>query len=199
MKRGFGQFFNARALVEALKVIRNPRLSLPQLKVSSICEVPFRQLHEDGFEWLVYDKDNTLTLPYADCVHESVREAFEASLEVFGRDKVIVFSNSAGSADDLNFAEATRLEQSLGVAILRHQERKPGGGQDLKRVLGSSQTLVVGDRYFTDIVFANQNGHFGIHVDPIDASRDNLVVQMARKAEQYLVNRWRLKYHSKRD
>jgi phosphatidylglycerophosphatase GEP4 len=193
MKRGFGQFFNGRALVEALKVVKSPHLSIPRLDVCSIRDVPFRKLHERGFQWLIYDKDNTLTLPYVDNVHESVRGAFEESLDVFGRANVIVFSNSAGSADDVNYAEAERLEQSLGVAILRHQERKPGGGDDLKRIVGSSPAVVIGDRYFTDIVFANQNGHYGIHVAPIDPTQDNAVVQMARKGEQFLVNRWRQK------
>lgn len=52
-----------------------------------------------GIRGLIYDKDNTLTAPYVDEVHPVVAQAFQASKDVFG-DRILVLSNSAGTADD---------------------------------------------------------------------------------------------------
>lgn len=41
---------------------------------------------------------------------------------VFG-DRVVVFSNSAGSNDDPGFMEAAQIEAGLSVAVLRHNQK----------------------------------------------------------------------------
>jgi phosphatidylglycerophosphatase GEP4 len=76
--------------------------------------------------------------------------------------------------------------------VLRHSERKPGGGDDLRKMLQlrpEDKVVVVGDRLFTDVVFGKQNGFFSILVDCIDEESDNFVVKAARKMERLMVQR----------
>merc|ERR1711916_419660 len=102
---GLGQYLNLRALRVASLVLRNRSLTMPHRFVESIEHVDWRELHDDGFRCVVFDKDNTLTAPYEDEVHAPLKRSFEECKEVFGREAVL-FSNSAGSPDDANFEEA---------------------------------------------------------------------------------------------
>ncbi len=174
-----GQYLNARG---AWQLLRAPKLAIPAERAPSVASIDFARLfHKDDCRFVVFDKDNTLTLPYHDeVVHKN---ALDASIKLFGADHVLLFSNSAGSPDDVEFAEATALEKRLGIRVLRHKERKPGGGQDLLLVTGGEKTVVIGDRLFTDIVFANLNGCHSIWVDPIDSTMDNVSVRCVRQIE----------------
>ncbi len=183
-----GQYLNVRG---AWQLLRAPGLAIPAERAPNVAAIDYERLfHTLGCRFVVFDKDNTLTLPYHDeVVHQS---ALDQCIKLFGEGRVLLFSNSAGSPDDVGFVEATSLEQRLGVRVLRHKERKPGGGQDLIRVTGGQKTVVIGDRLFTDVVFANLNGCHSIWVDPIDTTMDNVSVRCVRQIEAAF---WRL--HSK--
>lgn len=84
-------------------------------------------------------------------------------------------------------SKANRLQEALGLTVLKHKERKPGGGDDIKAHFGHSNVAVVGDRYLTDILMAKSNGFFAIYVEPFDVSRDNPVVRSVRVLERALV------------
>lgn len=58
---------------------------------------------------------------------------------MFG-DRVVIFSNSAGSNDDLGFPKARIIEESLGVAVLRHNT-KVGPWLDLCSLESSAAPL----------------------------------------------------------
>jgi phosphatidylglycerophosphatase GEP4 len=176
-----GQFVNVNGILPLLK---QPALLRPHERVRGINEIDFARLrHTLGCRFVVFDKDNTLTLPYDErLVHPS---AFASCVETFDSAHVLLFSNTAGSPDDRDYVEAQRLEQLLGIRVLRHKERKPGGGEELLRVTQGEKTVVIGDRLATDIVFGNLNGCHTILVDPIDPSRDNAVVRAVRHLEQF--------------
>jgi hypothetical protein len=57
---------------------------------------------------------------------------------------------------------AHEVEQALGVSVLRHTVKKPGGGDALlkrfERVAKPHQIAMAGDRLFTDVLFGNLNG-----------------------------------------
>ena len=106
-----------------------------------------------------------------DSLHSAVSDSFASCTAQFGAN-VCIMSNSAGTNDDVRFESAERIEQSLGVAVLRHAEKKPGG---LNAVLQFFQTstgsddivaadlCVIGDRLLTDVVFGNLHGMLTIH------------------------------------
>lgn len=66
--------------------------------------------------------------------------------------------------------EAAALEVSTGIPVLRHAAKKPAGGsEELESHFGcpSSQLLMVGDRYLTDIVFGNRHGMMTVRPTPL--------------------------------
>lgn len=93
----------------------------------------------------MFDKDNTLTRPFSRSLDPDAAASLESCKEVFGQ-SIVLFSNSAGlkqydpegqyktvrSRSFLNISqpglEAEKLEQDLGISVLRHLEKKPAGG-----------------------------------------------------------------------
>eukprot|EP00934_Nitzschia_sp_Nitz4_P004288 Nitzschia sp. Nitz4//scaffold35_size145790//112690//113573//NITZ4_003048-RA/size145790-processed-gene-0.212-mRNA-1//1//CDS//3329549178//4278//frame0 len=151
-----------------------------------------------GIQAIVFDKDNTLTGPYENVIHEDAVEGLEAAQAVFGKDRVAILSNSAGTNDDANFEDAKKIEIALGVAVIRHQVKKPGG---LNEVLAhfeikDPETLcMVGDRLLTDIVFGNLYGMLTVHTLPLCKGsknrRDNKIASFIRSIENaFLYGGW---------
>ena len=77
---------------------------------------------------VVLDKDNTFTAPYELTVHSSVKAAMDGMIKVFGHDRIAVLSNSAGTRDDKDYVEAKVVEEAIGLKVIIHDEKKPGGG-----------------------------------------------------------------------
>jgi phosphatidylglycerophosphatase GEP4 len=49
-----------------------------------------------------------------------VQESIIRCLEVYGPDNVSILSNSVGSREDKGFEEAIKVEETLGISIIRH-------------------------------------------------------------------------------
>jgi phosphatidylglycerophosphatase GEP4 len=76
-------------------------------------------------------------------------------------------SNSAGTNDDINYVQATKLEENTGITVLRHPTKKPGCGNEILQYFDNfnikpNEIAVVGDRLFTDMLMANMMGSWGI-------------------------------------
>ncbi|ETP38409.1 HAD phosphatase, family IIIA, variant 2 [Phytophthora nicotianae P10297] len=153
---------NLGGVVEFCRVLtRQPQLLLPQLSVKDVTEVPFQTLRDRGFRGVIFDKDNTLTVPHKLEIAPHLAPSLEECRRVFGDSGVVIFSNSAGSTDDKDGVEAKKIEEELQVAVLRHNQKKPGGITFVKKHFGEvdPQThVVIGDRYSTDVLFGNLNG-----------------------------------------
>ena len=116
--------------------------------------------------WLLI-LDNTLTKPFENILHEEFRESFELLTKTFD---CIIVSNSAGySRYDPSGNLAQKVEQSLRIPVLMHQYRKPLGSLELFNRLNYTpdQIAVVGDRLFTDVLYAKFSGMRGILVQDI--------------------------------
>lgn len=62
------------------------------------------------------------------------------------------------------------MESSLGVTVLRHKEKKPGGGEhlaDFVKPISPEKVAFVGDRILTDVLFGNRNGNLTIWTNHI--------------------------------
>jgi phosphatidylglycerophosphatase GEP4 len=131
---------------------REPSLAVPHISVPDIRWIDWRALRAAGFEAVVFDKDNTLTAPFAvgggtegggkgggNAAHPRVRAALADARRVFGDGRLALFSNSAGLAQyDPHGHEAEAVERGLGVRVLRHDKKKPAGGRDdLERALAA--------------------------------------------------------------
>ena len=69
--------------------------ALPHLSVPNISYVNWPALRRAGFEGCVFDKDNTLTEPYAIAVAPALAASLRSCIETFNG-KVVLLSNSAG-------------------------------------------------------------------------------------------------------
>ncbi len=102
-----------------------------------------------------------------------------------------ILSNSAGTDDDPGYEDAKLIEEALGIEVIRHREKKPGGLEELMdhfpHVDSPSQLCMVGDRLLTDIVFGNLHGMLTVHTLPLcsgeENSKDNKVAKVVRGVE----------------
>ncbi len=84
---------------------------------------------------------------------------------------------------------AAAVELALGLPVLRHGTKKPAGAEAAAAFFGCEprQLVFVGDRYATDVVFANMHGMLSVHVPAITAVGDPASVRLIRPLERALV------------
>ncbi|GFR41616.1 hypothetical protein Agub_g2341 [Astrephomene gubernaculifera] len=171
----------------------NQSLALPHLAAPDIRHVDWEGLRAAGFRGVVFDKDNTLSLPFALEVEPRLRSSLASCLRAF-EGRAVLYSNSAGLKQyDPEGEEARRMEAALGVPVLRHEDKKPAGGfAELESHFGCpvADLVMVGDRYLTDIAFGNRHGMLTVHVQPLTTKGEPFGVLLARRVEEFFVARW---------
>ncbi len=97
--------------------------------------------------------------------------------------------NSAGTKDDKGYKDAEKIENELGIRVLMHDRKKPGGiGAVINFFRCSPRELVMfGDRIFTDIVFGNRYGMLTVHTALLTEENDNKTAAKVRNYEIPLV------------
>ncbi|KAI7732877.1 hypothetical protein M8C21_015355 [Ambrosia artemisiifolia] len=193
-KAAVGQRINIKGILFSVSVItRNRNWMIPHVWVKDIRCIDWAALKKKGFEGVVFDKDNTLTLPYSLGLWAPLTASVEACKSVFGNN-IAVFSNSAGLEEyDPDGRKARALEFAIGIRVIRHKMKKPAGSaEEVERHFGcdSSKLIMVGDRPFTDIVYGNRNGFLTILTAPLSLAGETFIVKQVRKIEQALLNWW---------
>ncbi|KAJ1933751.1 hypothetical protein GGF37_006619 [Kickxella alabastrina] len=184
------QSLNIAGIKSAFLLLRRPQLLLPHMAVSDIRSIPFDEMRQNGIKYLVFDKDNCLTAPYADHIHPDFQSAWQKCKDVFPHNRILIASNSAGTPDDANCKAAKSVELALGVPVLRHQVKKPACGLEIMAQLGATdprEVAMIGDRLATDIVLANINGFLGVWTQVIITTKgDNAAAAVLRRMEHAL-------------
>lgn len=126
-----GQSLNIDAVKALGKVIASPGLAVPHIAVPHIGHVNWPALAAAGIKGVVFDKDNTLTAPYVNTYDSRIVPAVAQCEAIFGSHRLVILSNSAGGPDDPGYADATAVEASLGMVVLRRQSKKPKGFDEL--------------------------------------------------------------------
>lgn len=192
-----GQMFNSAGIVFTLNVVcREPRVALPHVAVPDISWIDWQALKKSGFQGVILDKDNTITAPYVQTVWPSLASSLEDCKKAFNG-RVALLSNSAGLYQyDPNGIEAKALEDTLRIPVIRHGSKKPSGSaEELEKHFGcdASSLVMVGDRYFTDIVYGNKNGLLTFITKPLTIEGEPFIIRRVRALEEFLVQRWREK------
>ena len=87
--------------------------------------------------------------------------------------KLLIVSNTAGTASDVGFKQGALLEANTGVKVLQHSTKKPGCKDEVMAyfrahpdsgVTRPDQIAIVGDRLSTDIMMANMMGSYGFWI-----------------------------------
>ncbi|GAB5362908.1 hypothetical protein AAMO2058_000839000 [Amorphochlora amoebiformis] len=183
-----GQNLNMEAIRSLGSVLRKPSVMVPHISTPNVNSIPFRALKSAGIKVVVFDKDNTITAPYSFELHDTARKGLAEAQKLFGKENVILMSNSAGTLDDDGFREADIIEHELGLPVLRHKEKKPKGMPELTAhftgKIEPAEMCIVGDRVLTDVLFGSLNGLLTIHVsDPLDVKSDNKMARFWRVVE----------------
>ncbi|BAF06430.2 Os01g0796500 [Oryza sativa Japonica Group] len=173
-RRSLGQRFNPAGVAAVAAVAASePRLALPHVSVQDIRWLDWGELRRAGFRGVVFDKDNTLTAPYAPGLWPPLAAAFDQCRAAFPPGSLAVYSNSA----DI---------------------KKPGGeAKEIESYFGcsASNLVLVGDRYFTDVVYGNRNGFLTVLTEPLNFANESYIVRQVRKFEAYLISYWYRKGH----
>lgn len=108
MVQRMGQSLNVAGVSQFVRSAwSEPSSTLPHMDVASLSTVDWAELWSKGFRACVFDKDNTLTLPYSLEIHPDVADSLAQCLKIF-QNRVVLFSNSAGLAQfDPDGASAT--------------------------------------------------------------------------------------------
>lgn len=187
------QSLNTKALATLAYVIRHPTVLVPHVSVANVSELNYTALKEGaGVKAIVFDKDNTLTAPYGNEIHRDAKKGLESAKEIFGSENVAIMSNSAGTKDDPGYEDANRIEEALGIAVIKHDEKKPGG---LDEVLSHfdmddpAALCMVGDRLLTDVVFGNLYQMLTVHTLPLCKGEENKADNKPSKIIRYIENK----------
>ncbi|XP_034931907.2 phosphatidylglycerophosphate phosphatase 1, chloroplastic/mitochondrial isoform X1 [Populus alba] len=161
-------------------LVKDQHLALPHVLVPDVRYIDWGELQRRGFKGVVFDKDNTITVPYSLTIWDPLDASIERCKSVFGND-IAVFSNSAGLFEyDHDGSKASALEKAIGIKVIRHRVKKPAGtAEEIEKHFGckSSQLVMVGDRPFTDIVYGNQNGFLTILTKPLSLAEEPFIVR----------------------
>lgn len=185
------QSMNMKALATLSYVLRHPTILIPHVSVANVSELDYKAMKEcAGIRAVVFDKDNTLTAPYGMVVHRDAARGLESAKEIFGPENVAIMSNSAGTKDDPNYEDAKQIEESLGIAVIRHDDKKPGGLNDVLSHFDmddSAALCMIGDRLLTDVVFGNLYSMLTVHTLPLckgdENKQDNTPSRIIRSVE----------------
>lgn len=187
------QSLNTKALATLAYVLRHPTVLVPHVSVNNVSELNYKAMKEcAGVRAVVFDKDNTLTAPYGMCIHGDAAVGLEAAKEIFGAQNVAIMSNSAGTKDDPGYEDATQIEEALGIAVIKHDEKKPGG---LDEVLAHfdmddpAALCMIGDRLLTDVVFGNLYQMLTVHTLPLCKGAENKDDNKPSKIIRYIENK----------
>uniref|UniRef100_A0A2P2IUZ2 Uncharacterized protein MANES_02G084000 n=1 Tax=Rhizophora mucronata TaxID=61149 RepID=A0A2P2IUZ2_RHIMU len=168
LKAAVGQRINVQGIVSSAGTFFKDRhLALPHVAVPDIRYIDWAELSRRGFKGVVFDKDNTITVPYTLTLCTPLASSVEQCKSVFGSN-VAVFSNSAGVKKPAGTAE--EVEEHFGCK--------------------SSHLVMVGDRPFTDIVYGNRNGFLTILTEPLSLAEEPFIVRQVRELEIFLVHYW---------
>jgi phosphatidylglycerophosphatase GEP4 len=122
---------------------------------------------QPNIKGLVLDKDNCFAQDHDDKVWPEYEEIWNKLKAAYPKEHILIVSNSAGTNDDINYVQATKLEENTGITVLRHPTKKPGCGNEILQYFDNfnikpNEIAVVGDRLFTDMLMANMMGSWGI-------------------------------------
>lgn len=159
----------------------------PSEFVESICDVDIAQLRNRNITALLIDLDNTLVAWQRYNIAKDVIDWVNSAIE-FGI-KVCIVSNTRTPR------RLERLANELGVPFTKKalKPRRRGFREGLNILnVDASQTAVIGDQIFTDILGGNRLGLYTILVRPI-SGREFIGTKLSRVLEAILLGYWKRK------
>jgi len=156
-------------------------LLYPRIYVDSLLEIPTDKLREQNITAFIVDLDNTITEWNSNEIRLEVEEWFKR-IKVEGF-KFCILSNNGEE-------RIRKVADRLGIPFI-HRAAKPRRGSFHRAIelmgVSATQTAVVGDQIFTDILGGNRAGLFTILVKPL-ARREFVGTKINRTLEIFILH-----------
>ncbi len=157
------------------------RLLTPDQYLQSVMDLDLGALKKEGVKGLIVDLDNTIVPRYENEPSEGLRR-WLSNVQSAGLAIVIVSNNWTNRVRD--------IAADLGVALVRGAGKPfPSAFRNGMRILGTtpSETAVIGDQLFTDVLGANRLGLHTVLVVPL-SEREMLHTRLLRRLEYRVLN-----------
>lgn len=159
----------------------------PRMYVDNLLDVPLEELAAAGVRAFIFDLDNTITEWNSQELRTEVEEWFKLLREQ-GFKACILSNNGA--------RRILQISQRLGIPFI-HRARKPMRASFLQAValmgVTPSETAVIGDQIFTDVLGGNRAGLYTILVKPLDR-REFYGTKISRAMEFFVLRSYRRKH-----
>lgn len=166
----------------------------PDFHYKGVQFIDIQKLKDFGIKYVVFDKDNTITLPLKSNVYSSeIRKKLELFKSNFGKNNLGIFSNSIFSKKQREFINLTK---NIDIPIIEHSLPKPYGSGSIFNhfnIKSSSKNnkkiAIIGDRLLIDVLLAKQNNFISVLVKPLKQSKDPITTKIIRIYESLLITR----------
>lgn len=160
------------------------RRFIPDHYVSSIYEIEYDALKEQGIQTLFFDLDNTL-IAYDEHALSKREIAFISDIKK--RFKVVIVSNSSRAR-----VESALKEVDVNRVWRAKKPFKSGLRKALKMTSSKAEeTVLIGDQLMTDVFVSNRLGLKSVLVKAVRRSSDKWVTRVNRLFEKMILNRMR--------
>lgn len=183
-------WLNISGTVNAFRLLLNPRICEPRACVATFNDllIPL----PDHIKAIVIDKDNCISYPNKTEIWREYEKQW-SKLKKYYPQSVFILSNTAGSSSDHGYEDAKKLENSTGVPVIRHKQKKPGCYEEIlehllaeRYVESPKEVAVVGDRLLTDIMMSNMMGAYSIWISHGVKISNNPIVKFERLLYKYI-------------
>lgn len=195
-KYKLGQYLNLDGIKFNLGFLFNLKEIKPNLKFENFKLINLNDIPKE-VRYFVFDKDNTLTLPHELVFADyNIKNKIDEFKKIYGENNLAVLSNSAGSFDDSNYKELNIIEENLCLKVIKHKYKKPNVYTEIidhfkinstAQNFKNEQICVIGDRLLVDITMGKKFGFYTILLDPITESKDNFIVRLVRRFENFII------------
>jgi HAD superfamily phosphatase (TIGR01668 family) len=185
--------FNLRACITMQHVALFERyLAVPHFQVDDFSHINPQRLYEHGCRRVFFDHENTLTVPGSYDIFPGLEDVFAKYKRRFGEDNILVYSNFAGAEPDRIkncYEEAEKLEDSLGVRVIRHRYKKPEFDPCMNEFseVDLEYAVMIGDR-LNDVIFGNRYHMLTVLTTPL-TDEENIFDGPARIIESLMLQR----------
>ncbi|MBS1494621.1 MAG: HAD hydrolase-like protein [Bacteroidetes bacterium] len=170
-----------------LKLFLKPRNLIAKDRAETISEV-MGIIKNQNFKGVIFDVDQTI-VPYGETIVDL--DIKNEILEITKTTKCCMLSNFPKTKE--KFERLSEIQRQLGIPLTYSDEKKPSPKAFMAALnileTKASDTAMVGDRIFTDIMGANNVEIYTIYQRPLNPKTDPFFwVTIPRIIENFIVN-----------
>lgn len=160
------------------------KITIPSFYIQDISRIDFQMLRR-RFSFIIFDKDNTLTMHHSETMPDHIKPAFLKCLEHFGSQRIICLTNDPGNRTKPQLPVGDSKLNALVTSSPKPLCYKEVQAFLDQKNLNRNEVLVIGDRILTDIMLGNLVGCKSLLTRPFETRTEKLGIRMARMFENF--------------